>query len=112
MFEHYRQPLLPQPKFFARVLRSIIFAAILLTSTILIGASVYHYVEKFPWIDAVLNAVLIMTGLGIIGILNNPAVKMFTILYALFSTIVFFAVIGILFAPLIHRFFHRFHLER
>jgi hypothetical protein len=111
MFEHYRQPLLPRRYFIKRVLRSMIIAAVLLFLTVLIGAAVYHYLEGFHWIDAVLNAVLIMAGLGLVGILNNPAAKMFTAFYALFSTIVFFAVIGILFAPLLHRFFHRFHLD-
>jgi len=111
MFEHHHQPLLAVSAFVKRVIICSIISAALFLLTILAGAIVYHYAEGFSWVDAVLNAVMIMTGLGMVGILNNPAAKVFTAFYAIFSTIIFFAVLGILFSPLIHRFFHRFHLD-
>ena len=77
----------------------------------MIGASVYHYVEKVSWVEAFLNAVLVMTGLGLTVTLQTTAGKIFTTFYAILSAIVFFAVIGILFAPIIHRLFHHFHLD-
>ena len=111
MFEHYRQPLLDRTAFIKRFLDCILISMALLVSTIFMGAVVYRYIENLAWIDAILNAVLIMTGLGIVADLNTPAAKMFTTFYALFSTIVFFAVLAILFSPLLHRAIHKFHLE-
>ena len=62
MFEHYRQPLLPHPAFFKRMLNAVIISLALLVSTLLIGTISFHYIEHFAWIDAFLNSVLIMTG--------------------------------------------------
>jgi predicted membrane-bound spermidine synthase len=111
MYEHYRQPLLPQREFVIRVLRCVLISLVLLVATIGIGAAVYRYIENLAWIDAILNAVMIMTGIGIVSGLNTSVAKAFTSFYALFSTIIYFAVIAILFSPLLHRFSHRFHLE-
>jgi len=76
-----------------------------------IGALIFRYVGGFSWIDGILNAVSIMMGVGIIGALNNPALKLLISFYAIFSGIIYFAVLMILFSPLIHRFLHRFHLD-
>jgi len=111
MYEHYRQPLLPRSAFIIRFIRCAFISLALLIVTIFIGAFAYHYLEKLSWIDAILNSVMIMTGLGMVAVLNTSKAKIFTTFYAIFSTIVFFAMIAILFSPLIHRFMHRFHLE-
>lgn len=111
MFEHYRQPLLPRSAFVKRMLRCISLAFLLLTLTILTGTLVFHQVEHFSVLDAFLNSVLIMTGLGLVGILNSPAGKMFTAFYALLSTFIFYIILAILFSPLLHRLLHRLHLD-
>ena len=57
------------------------------------------------------NMIMIMTGLGLVDTLHTPLAKIFTIFYAVITAIVFYMVLAILFAPLIHRFLHEFHLE-
>ena len=75
------------------------------------GALVYRYVEGFSWVDAFMNAVMVMTGLGLTDTLHSTAAKIFTTFYAILTAIVFYMVSAIIFAPLIHRFLHEFHLE-
>lgn len=71
----------------------------------------YHYFEKLSWLDSFLNAAMILGGMGPVNVLHTRAGKIFAGCYALFSGIVFLAVAGLLFAPLVHRLLHRFHLE-
>lgn len=71
----------------------------------------YHYFEKLSWLDSFLNAAMILGGMGPVNVLSTRAGKIFAGCYALFSGIVFLAVAGLLFAPLVHRLIHRFHLE-
>ncbi len=111
MFEHYRQPLLPPKEFYARILRSLLLSFLLLALTILIGAVVFHSVEGLAWTDAALNCVLIMTGVGTLGIVNTQAGKIFTGLYSILSTLIFFTILAIIFTPLLHRLLHKFHLD-
>ena len=111
LFEHHRQPLVSRAVFLRRVARCTAAAAMLLVGAIFIGAAVYHYVEGLPWVDATLNAVMIMTGLGLVDTLHSTGAKLFTCLYAVLTAVVFYIVLAIIFAPLIHRFLHQFHLE-
>ena len=111
IFEHHKQPLVPKSIFVQRVGKCFRVASLLLSGTILMGAAVYHYVEKFPWVDSFMNAVMIMTGLGLADTLHTTGGKIFTTFYAVVSAIVFYIVLAIIFAPLIHRFLHEFHLE-
>lgn len=111
MLEHYRQPLLPQKRFYLRMFRSIFVSILLLLITVLIGAIVFHWLEGLSWIDAGLNCVMIMTGVGTVGSINTCAGKIFTGIYAVVSTLVFFTIFAIIFTPLLHRLLHKFHLD-
>jgi hypothetical protein len=111
IFEHHKEPLVPKSIFLQRVVKCIWVASLLLGVSISLGAAVYHFVEGLPWVDAVLNAVLIMTGLGLVDTLHNTQTKIFTCFYAILTAVVFYMALAIIFAPLIHRFLHRFHLE-
>lgn len=84
---------------------------LLLGGSLFIGAAMYHFAEGLPWLEAVLNAVMIMTGLGLVDTLHTNVAKVFTCFYAILTAIVFYMVLAIIFAPLIHRFLHEFHLE-
>jgi hypothetical protein len=86
-------------------------AFLLLAGTILIGVVVYHYIEKLSWVNSFMNAIMIMTGLGLVDTLQTNVAKIFTCFYAIMTAIVFYMVLAIIFAPLIHRFLHQFHLE-
>jgi len=111
MFEHYRQPLLPRRAFYLRLLRSVIVSLMLLIATVLAGAIAFRYIEGFSWIDSVLNCVLIMTGVGTVGVTNTAAGKIFTGIYSVISTLIFFTILAIIFTPLLHRLLHKFHLD-
>jgi hypothetical protein len=111
IFEHHKQPLVTRNVFLQRVVKCVLVASLLLAVSILMGALVYHYVEGLSWVDALMNAVMIMTGLGLVSTLHTAAAKIFTTFYAILTAIVFYMVLAIIFAPLIHRFLHEFHLE-
>jgi hypothetical protein len=111
IFEHHKQPLVSRSVFLQRVARCVWVAFLLLAVSIFMGAAVYHYVEGFSWVDALMNAVMIMTGLGLVTIVHTTFAKIFTTFYAIFTALVFYLVLAIIFAPLIHRFLHAFHLE-
>jgi hypothetical protein len=111
MFEHIKQPLLPKKLFYLRMLRSVTVALLLLLVTVLIGALGFHLTEQYSWIDSVLNCVLIMTGVGTVGIINTSAGKIFTGIYSIFSTLIFFTILAIIFTPLLHRLLHKLHLD-
>ena len=76
-----------------------------------LGIAGYHYLGGLNWIDALLNASMILTGMGPVDVLRGNAAKLFASFYALFSGIVFLGVASILVAPFAHRFLHKFHLE-
>lgn len=111
MFERSREPLLSRKAFYRRVARSVGISILLVAVTLAAGSIVFHWLEGFSWLDAVLNCVLIMTGVGTAGAINTSAGKIFTGFYSIGSTFVFFAVIAIIITPLFHRFLHKFHLD-
>lgn len=111
MLEHYRQPLLSKKEFYLRILRSVVFSLLLLVTTVGIGAIAFHFTEHYNWLDAALNCVLIMTGVGTVGVVNTSAGKVLTGIYSIISTLVFFAILVIIFTPILHRILHKFHLD-
>jgi len=111
IFEHHQQPLVSKEVFLRRVVKCVAVAALLLTGTIFLGAAVYHCLEGLSWLESVLNAVMIMTGLGLVDTIHTTFAKVFTCFYAILTAVVFYMVLAIIFAPLIHRFLHGFHLE-
>jgi len=76
-----------------------------------IGVLGYHHIAHLSWVDAVLNASMILTGMGPVAVLVTDASKLFASAYALFSGIVFLTATGIVLGPVVHRVLHRFHLE-
>lgn len=111
MFEHRSQPLLPRHLYIRRLLRHGLLAVIVIIVSLLIGVAGYHLTEGLPWLDSLLNASMILSGMGPVNELFSNSGKLFASFYALFSGIVFLAVAAILIAPVAHRFLHRLHLE-
>ena len=111
MFETRHQKLARRPTFIRRLLHSLLlgWAAIVLAQ--FIGMLGYHYFEKMTWVDAFVNAAMILSGMGPLGPLATDGGKIFAGFYALFSGLAFILIIGIIFAPVLHRLFHKFHLE-
>lgn len=111
MFEHRTQALLTPREFLARLVRHFGLAVAILACSLAIGVVGYHVLESMPWVDATLNAAMILGGMGPVGELHSTGGKLFAAAYALYSGVVFLVVVGVLFAPIVHRALHRFHLE-
>jgi len=111
MFEHRKQPLLPSHNFLIRQLISLLVAIVIIISSLMLGVFGYHYLEGMSWIDALVNASMLLGGMGPVDALHTVGGKLFASFYALYSGIIFLVVVGVIFAPLYHRFLHRFHLE-
>ena len=111
MFEHHRQPLLPRGAFLWRVALNGAVAFLIILGSLVIGMVGYHISEDLAWIDAFVNAAMILGGMGPVNELHTTAGKLFAGFYALYAGLVFLLIAGVLFAPIIHRFLHRFHLE-
>ena len=111
MFEHRTEALLPWRAFLARIVRQLGIAGGVVVAALGIGVVGYHTLGGMPWVDALLNAAMILGGMGPVDTLRSDAAKVFAAGYALFSGVVFIAVAGLLLAPLFHRVLHHFHLE-
>jgi len=111
MFENRRSPLLPRRAFFARLARSFGVGLAVVAVCLGVGMAGYHHFEKLSWIDAFANAAMILSGMGPLAPLQTNAGKIFAGCYALFSGLAFISIVGIVLAPVMHRFFHKFHLD-
>jgi hypothetical protein len=109
--EHRHEPLLPFRAFLARQLRFAGIAFGLVAGSLALGAAGYHFSEGLPWLDATLNAAMLLGGMGPVDQLHTTAGKLFATFYALYAGLVFLAASAVLLAPLFHRFLHHFHLE-
>jgi hypothetical protein len=112
MYEHHRNPLLSPAEFIVRMIKSIAGAFCLVAASLLIGMLGYHGFEGLAWIDAFLNASMILSGMGPVNPVVTVGGKIFAGCYALFSGLALISVLAMVAAPLFHRFLHKFHLER
>ena len=111
MFEHRKTPLLPFEAFLARLARHAGMGIAIIMIALGIGMVGYHHFESMSWIDAFANAAMILSGMGPLHPLQTDQGKLFAGLYALFSGLAFVTIVGIILVPVVHRFFHKFHLE-
>ena len=111
MFEHRREPLLPKPLYRQRLRQHARIAAAIIAGSLGLGILGYHLCEQLDWLDSLLNASMILSGMGPVNPIQHTAGKLFASFYALFSGVAFITTIGVLFAPVVHRFLHKFHLE-
>ena len=111
MYEHRTQPLLSRAKFFKRVGRHGVVALGVLVFGLGIGVLGYHWLARLSWIDSLLNASMILGGMGPIDPLPTNAAKLFASCYALFSGLAFVGIVSVLLAPFVHRMLHRIHAE-
>lgn len=111
MYESKDQPLLPTHHFIKRVSWHVIYALILVALTVLAGVIGHLWLEPVAWHDAMLNAALIVGGIGPFILPATIAGKLFFALYSIVVGLVFAATLGLILAPLAHRIIHKFHLE-
>jgi hypothetical protein len=111
MFEHHTQPLLSRQEYYRRLARHAGLGAAIIVVALGLGMVGYHVFEKLPWVDAFVNAAMILSGMGPVATLQTDAGKIFAGSYALFSGLALIAILGIIFAPVVHRSLHKYHLE-
>ncbi|MCJ7715083.1 MAG: hypothetical protein MUO54_01000 [Anaerolineales bacterium] len=111
IYEHRTQPLLPRTEFYARLLKHSAISFTLLTLSLGSGVLGYRLLEGFSWIDALLNASMILGGMGPVNTLATVPGKLFASFYAIFSGVVFLVSSSIIITPVAHRILHRLHLE-
>lgn len=112
MYEHRKQPLAPIGTFYQRVLKHLLIALAVMMVCLTIGVLGYHYTAGIPWLDAVHNASMILSGMGPVVEIKTESGKWFSSGYALFSGVVFITNVGIILAPAMHRLFHRLNAEK
>src|SRR5580700_494703 len=105
------KPLLPRKVYLQRLVRNACMGVGVIFGSLFIGMLGYHHFEKMGWIDAFVNAAMILSGMGPVATLQTDGGKIFAGCYALFSGIALITILGIIFAPVIRRFLHKYHLE-
>ncbi len=110
-FEHYSEPLLSTRAFLVRLARSTGAGAALMLASLGGGMLGYHALEGLSWIDAFLEASMLMGGMGPVATPSTTGGKLFAGLYALYCGMVLILVAGILLAPIAHRILHKFHAK-
>ena len=111
LFESRHEQLAPVNVYVRRIIASLTVGLGLIFVALLIGIFGYHLLAGFGWIDSLLEASMILGGMGPVSPVTTTAAKVFASVYALFSGIVFIALMGIVLSPLAHRMLHRFHLD-
>jgi hypothetical protein len=111
MFEHRTDPLLPAHRFCWRVLGFLSLSAAVIGTALGIGVLGYHFLGELPWIDALVNASMILGGMGPVDPITSHAGKFFASAYALFSGLLFIGAASLVVTPFMHRIMHRLPLE-
>ena len=115
MYEHVSERLLPFREFVWRLVGHAGVIAAVVAGSLGVGMVGYRTLAPMPWVDAFLNAAMILGGMGPVESMpqerHNEALKLFAGLYALYGGLVFVAALGIIMAPVIHRLLHRLHAE-
>ena len=111
MYERHHEPLISRKAYLRRIARSAGLASAAIFAALFLGVSGYHWIEGIPWVDAILNAAMILGGMGPVTELHTTEGKLFAAAYALFSGLMLIVAAGLLFAPVTHRFLHKFHLK-
>jgi hypothetical protein len=112
VYEHHSHRLLPWHLFLRRAGGHLLIALALIAAAVGVGTLGYHLLNGLGWIDAFLNASMILSGMGPVDRMESDAAKLFAAVYALFSGLVFIAISGLVLAPWLHRLFHLMHIER
>lgn len=110
-FEKRSEPLLSKKLFYKRIFNHFWLGLIIIFISLAIGILGYHITKGLSWIDSLLNASMILGGMGPVDSLKTSAGKIFASFYALFSGVIFLVVVGIIIAPVVHRFLHRLHVD-
>ncbi len=110
-WERNHEPVLPPRQFILRLARWMGLAFGVVAVSLTVGTCAYHYLESLDWLDAFLNASMILGGMGPVNALKTRGGKIFASFYALYSGLAILSVAGLILAPVVHRFLHKFHVD-
>ena len=112
MFERKHETVASPAVFAKRMVGAVGLSLGLILPALFIGIAGYHWIDKLDWVDSLLEASMILGGMGPVNPLRNDSAKIFASGYALFSGLVLIGVMGIILTPITHRLLHKFHLEK
>jgi hypothetical protein len=103
---------LPHKKhFFSRLFKSMVLGSMFLVFSLTIGVIGYHHFFNIPWLDSLVNASMILTGMGPVDRAETDGAKLFSSIYAIYSGVAFLTSVAIILSPIVHRFLHQFRLD-
>ena len=106
-----RKPIPTHRQFVRHLVRNVTIAVVFVAASLTLGAVGYHALAGLGWLDAYLNASMILTGMGPVAVLTTPGAKRFAIAYSLYSALAFLTVAAVIFGPMVGRLLHRLHLD-
>jgi hypothetical protein len=110
-YESLAEPIVPVDRFLRRLGANLALAAALIAVSLGVGMAGYHFTDGMGWLDAFLNASMILSGMGPVTVLVDPAAKLFAGCYALYSGLMLVATATLVLAPVMHRVLHRLHVR-
>ena len=110
-YENNTQKLVPFRVFAGRLAKHVALACFVSAVALLIGIAGYHWVAGLDWVDSLLEASMILGGMGPVNPIETTSAKLFASGYALFSGLVLIGIMGIVLTPVVHRVLHKFHVE-
>jgi uncharacterized membrane protein len=110
VFEHKSEPIVSRARFIRRMAACFGLSLAMIAVSLAIGVCGYHWIAHLPWIDSLLNASMILGGMGPVDRLATSGSKLFASAYAVFSGLMFISVMGVILVPVIHRVILKFHL--
>lgn len=111
MYERRNEQLASRSIFIKRIIASLVVALLVIALALLVGIAGYHLIAGYNWIDSLLEASMILGGMGPVKELPDDASKVFASIYALFSGLIVIALMGIMLSPVAHRVMHKFHVD-
>ena len=97
--------------FYNKLIKSIALGTLFLIVSLAIGVIGYHYYFNISWLDSLVNASMILTGMGPVDKAATDGAKLFSSIYAIYSGVAFLTSIAVVFGPIVHRFLHQFKID-
>ena len=110
-FERRGDTLAPRSVFIKRFLGAVGLALLIILVSLSAGIAGYHFIAGFNFIDSLLEASMILGGMGPVNELHSGGAKIFASIYALYSGLLILALMGIVLSPFVHRIMHKFHVD-
>ena len=104
--------ILPRKEFYYRVVRYTLFTLLIISISLGVGISGYHFIGGLNWMDSLYNASMILTGMGPVDEMTTDSAKLFASIYAIFSGVVFLSTVAIFFSPFAHRLMHLLRVDQ